>query len=783
MENIEQVDIPTVLPILPLKNTVIYPYMMVPLTVGREKSIKLINNLGANKVLGLISQTTDLEDPEFTDLYSMGTAAIILKIMRMPDGTMSVIVQGLKRIIVKSWLDKEPYFKAEVEIINEDEMETIESEGVKRHVISLLEKVVSISPDFSREVYVAAINTDNPGRLADLITSNLNLKLSERQQILETLKPVKRLLLVSEFLQKEIEILEVADKIQSQVKEELSKAQRQAILREQLKAIQRELGEADDKNMEVTEFRKKLNKIELPEQAKALAEREIEKLERMPTYAAEYIVSRTYLDWLLSLPWKTASTDNLSIKEASTILDEDHYNLEKPKERILDFLAVRKLKGQTKGPILCFVGPPGVGKTSLGQSIARSMNRKFIRISLGGMRDEAEIRGHRRTYVGAIPGRIIQGLRNVGVNNPVFMLDEIDKIGMDFRGDPSAALLEVLDPEQNYSFTDHYLEAPFDLSSIFFILTANLMDTVPPALRDRMEVIELPGYTEPEKVEIARRYLVPKQVKENGLSIEEVEVYDDALQDIIRFYTREAGVRNLERSIARICRKIARLKAEDTLTQLIKVDSTNLSNYLGVRRYRLEEAQEKSEIGVATGLAVTSAGGEVLLIETAQMEGKGVLSLTGQLGEVMQESAKAGLTYIRTRAKEMGLAINFYESKDLHIHVPEGAIPKDGPSAGIAIAVSVLSSLTRKPIRKDVAMTGEITLRGKVLSVGGIKEKVMAAQRAGIKKVIIPLENEKDLEEVPAFIKESLNIKLVKHMDEVLTDVFEIDLPSEIDKG
>ncbi|MBT9164564.1 MAG: Lon protease 1 [candidate division WS2 bacterium] len=783
MENIEQVDISTVLPILPLKNTVIYPYMMVPLTVGREKSIKLINDLGANKVLGLISQTTDLEDPEFTDLYSMGTAAIILKIMRMPDGTMSVIVQGLKRIIVKSWLDKEPYFKAEVEIINEDEMETIESEGVKRHVISLLEKVVSISPDFSREVYVAAINTDNPGRLADLITSNLNLKLSERQQILETLKPVKRLLLVSEFLQKEIEILEVADKIQSQVKEELSKAQRQAILREQLKAIQRELGEADDKNMEVTEFRKKLNKIELPEQAKALAEREIEKLERMPTYAAEYIVSRTYLDWLLSLPWKTASTDNLSIKEASTILDEDHYNLEKPKERILDFLAVRKLKGQTKGPILCFVGPPGVGKTSLGQSIARSMNRKFIRISLGGMRDEAEIRGHRRTYVGAIPGRIIQGLRNVGVNNPVFMLDEIDKIGMDFRGDPSAALLEVLDPEQNYSFTDHYLEAPFDLSSIFFILTANLMDTVPPALRDRMEVIELPGYTEPEKVEIARRYLVPKQVKENGLSIEEVEVYDDALQDIIRFYTREAGVRNLERSIARICRKIARLKAEDTLTQLIKVDSTNLSNYLGVRRYRLEEAQEKSEIGVATGLAVTSAGGEVLLIETAQMEGKGVLSLTGQLGEVMQESAKAGLTYIRTRAKEMGLAINFYESKDLHIHVPEGAIPKDGPSAGIAIAVSVLSSLTRKPIRKDVAMTGEITLRGKVLSVGGIKEKVMAAQRAGIKKVIIPLENEKDLEEVPAFIKESLNIKLVKHMDEVLTDVFEIDLPSEIDKG
>lgn len=783
MENIEQVDIPAVLPILPLKNTVIYPYMMIPLTVGREKSIKLINDLGANKVLGLISQTTDLEDPEFTDLYNMGTAAVILKMMRMPDGTMSVIVQGLKRIIVKSWLNKEPYFKSEVEVINEDESETIESEGVKRHAITLLEKVVSISPDFSREVYVAAINTDNPGRLADLITSNLNLKLSERQQVLETIEPIKRLLLVSDFLQKEIEILEVADKIQSQVKEELSKAQRQAILREQLKAIQRELGEADDKNMDVTEFRKKLDKIELPEQAKALAEREIEKLERMPTYAAEYIVSRTYLDWLLSLPWKTASTDNLGINEASTILNEDHYNLEKPKERILDFLAVRKLKGHAKGPILCFVGPPGVGKTSLGQSIARAMNRKFIRISLGGMRDEAEIRGHRRTYVGAIPGRIIQNLRNVGVNNPVFMLDEIDKIGMDFRGDPSAALLEVLDPEQNHSFADHYIEAPFDLSSIFFILTANLMDTVPPALRDRMEVIELPGYTEPEKVEIARKYLVSKQVKENGLSIEEVEICTDALQDIIRYYTREAGVRNLERSIARICQKIARKKAEDALTNPIKVDSSNLPDYLGVRRYRLEEAQEKSEIGVATGLAVTPAGGEVMLIETAQMEGKGVLSLTGQLGEVMQESAKAGLTYIRTRAKEMGLESNFYENKDLHIHVPAGAIPKDGPSAGIAIAVSVLSSLTRKSIRKDVAMTGEITLRGKVLSVGGIKEKVMAAQRAGIQKVIIPLENEKDLEEVPTFIKDCLIIKLVKHMDEVLTDVFEIDLPLEINEG
>ncbi|MBT9130813.1 MAG: Lon protease 1 [candidate division WS2 bacterium] len=777
MENIQQIDIPTVLPILPLKNTVIYPYMMIPLTVGRDKSIKLINDLGTNKVLGLISQTTDLEDPEFTDLYSMGTAAVILKMMRMPDGTMSVIVQGIKRIMVKTWLDKKPYFKAEVRIIDEDERETVESEGVKRHAISLLERVVSISPDFSREVYVAAINTDHPGRLADLITSNLNLKLSERQQVLETLEPIKRLLLVSEFLQKEIEILEVADKIQSQVKEELSKAQRQAILREQLKAIQRELGEADDKNMDVTEFRKKLGETELPEQAKALAEREIEKLERMPTYAAEYIVSRTYLDWLLSLPWKTASTDNLSINEASTILDEDHYNLEKPKERILDFLAVRKLKGQTKGPILCFVGPPGVGKTSLGQSIARAMNRKFIRISLGGMRDEAEIRGHRRTYVGAIPGRIMQNLRNVGVNNPVFMLDEIDKIGMDFRGDPSAALLEVLDPEQNHSFADHYIEAPFDLSSIFFILTANLMDTVPPALRDRMEVIELPGYTEPEKIEIAKKYLVSKQVKENGLSIEEVKIYDDALQDIIRYYTREAGVRNLERSIARICRKIARKKSEENLNQPIIINSNNLSNYLGVRRYRLEEAQEKSEVGVATGLAVTPAGGEVLLIETAQMEGKGVLSLTGQLGEVMQESAKAGLTYIRTRAKEMGLETNFYENKDLHIHVPAGAIPKDGPSAGIAIAVSVLSSLTRKPIRKDVAMTGEITLRGKVLSVGGIKEKVMAAQRAGIQKVIIPLENEKDLEEVPAFIKEVLDIKLVKHMDEVLCDVFEVDLP------
>ncbi len=780
MEKPDNIEIPDILPVLPLKNTVIYPQMMIPLTVGRDKSIKLINDLPPGKVLGLVAQKSEIEEPFLLDLYQVGTMATIFKMMRMPDGTLSVIVQALKRIKIKEWVQEEPYFSAQIEVIEEEETtQTVEGEGIKRHVLSLLERITNISTDFSKEVYIAALNTEEIGRLADIIAFNINLKLPERQKILEITDHLKRLEQVTEYLQREIEILELADKIHSQVRDELSKAQKQAILREQLKAIQKELGEGDERNIEINEFKRKMETADLPEHAKAQAERELEKLERMPPYAAEYIVSRTYLDWLLSIPWKSSSEDSLSIKEASAILDEDHYDLEKPKERILDFLAVRKLKGQAKGPILCFVGPPGVGKTSLGQSVAKSLNRKFIRMSLGGMRDEAEIRGHRRTYVGAIPGRIIQGIRNAGANNPVFMLDEIDKIGIDFRGDPAAALLEALDPEQNHSFTDHYLEVPFDLSKVFFILTANFLDTVPPALRDRMEVIELPGYTEPEKGEIAKRYLVPKQIKENGLENEEVIIERSALEEIIRYYTREAGVRNLERSIANVCRKIARKKAEESLSSNVIVEASNIKDYLGIRRFWLEEAQKESEIGVATGLAVTPAGGEVLLIETSCVEGKGNLSLTGQLGEVMQESAKAGLTYIRSRAQELGLNPGFYDKTDIHVHVPQGAIPKDGPSAGITIAVSMISALTKHPVRKDVAMTGEITLRGKILPIGGVKEKVMAAQRVGLNKVFLPRENEKDLEEIPLYIKEGMEISLVGHMDEVLSKVFELEVKSQ----
>ncbi len=599
------------------------------------------------------------------------------------------------------------------------------------------------------------------------MAAHINLKPGERQEILETLDVGERMKKLTEYINREMEILELGSKIQSQIKGEMDKAQRDFYLREQLKAIQKELGETDERSVEINEIRKQLDEAQLPEEAKREAERELDRLAKMPPAAAEYTVSRTYLDWLVNLPWEKSTQDSLNIGRASEVLDEDHYDLEKVKQRILEYLAVRKLKADMRGPILCFVGPPGTGKTSMGHSIARALGRKFIRMSLGGIRDEADVRGHRRTYVGALPGRIIQGIRRVESNNPVFMLDEIDKVGIDFRGDPSAALLEVLDPEQNFAFVDHYLDVPFDLSKVLFITTANIIDPVPAALKDRMEVIELSGYTEQEKLHIAKRFLVQKQLKENGIEEGRLEFPDEVILDIIRGYTREAGVRNLEREIGSVCRKTAKQLVEDP-GKSMTVTAENLHQYLGPVRFRYEVSEEADEVGVATGLAWTQTGGDILFVEATPVTGKGNLILTGKLGEVMQESARAALTYARSRAASLGVDENFYEKKDIHIHVPAGAIPKDGPSAGVTMAIAVISALTRRPVAKDVGMTGEITLRGKILPVGGIKEKVLAANRAGVKWVILPKDNEKDLEEIPQEIREKLQFTLVDHIDQAL---------------
>ena len=763
--------IPNRLPILPLRDTVIFPGMISPLLVGRPKSIKLIDEISLkDKICGVVLQRDpQIEEPEAKDIYSVGTAVQMLRMLKLPSNQVQIFLQGLSRIRIINIVQKEPFFIAYIEPVEEREEKDVELEARMRNLLSLWERVTQLSPHLPPEAYIAALNIGEPGKLADFIVAQVSTDIKVKQKILETIDPKARIEEVTRVLSKELEVLELKNKIQEETKSRLDKAQKEFFLRQQLEAIKKELGEEDERALEIKELEGKIKEAKMPPEVEKEARRELDRLSKLPPQAAEYTVIRTYLDWLIALPWTKSTKDNLDIKRAQEILDEDHYNLTKVKERILEYLAVKKLKEDMKGPILCFVGPPGVGKTSLGQSIARALGRKFVRISLGGIRDEAEIRGHRRTYVGALPGRIIQGIRRAGSNNPVFMLDEVDKIGLDFRGDPASALLEVLDPEQNYSFVDHYLDVPFDLSKVMFITTANILDTIPPALRDRMEVLELPGYTDEEKVHIALSYLIPRQIKENGLEETRVEFTMEGLRKIIREYTREAGVRNLEREIASILRKIAKKVASGEKGPFT-IKGEEVSEYLGAPRYYSEVAERTSEPGVATGLAWTPSGGEIIFVEATKMRGKENLILTGQLGEVMQESAKAALSYIRSRAKELGIPEDFFEHYDLHIHVPAGAIPKDGPSAGVTIATALLSLLKERPVKSDLAMTGEITLRGKVLPVGGIKEKVLAAHRSGIKKIILSERNRKDLEEVPEEIKKQLKFIFVKDLMEVFKE-------------
>lgn len=770
---VENIEIADVLPVLPLKDTVIYPHIVAPLLVTEEPLIKLIDDaLAGDRIVAVFTAregvTSDLPGPE--ELHDVGSAVAVARMFKLPDGKMQMLVQGIARIKVSEFVQTRPYLKARVERLGDVLEDTVEVEALARNALNLFRKTVSLAPYLPEEIYIAAMNVSDPNDLADFLAANINLETGQKQEILEELNVKERLRRLTVFLNHEVEVLEIGSRIQNQVQSELGKGQREFYLREQMKAIQQELGELDEKSMEINELREAIDQSGMPEEARKEAERELDRLANMPSAAAEYTVARTYLDWMVNLPWQKGTDDNLDVHRAARILDEDHYDLEKVKERIVEYLAVRNIKHDTKGPILCFVGPPGVGKTSLGHSIARALGRGFHRISLGGVRDEAEVRGHRRTYVGALPGRIIQGLRKAGTNNPVFMLDEVDKMGIDFRGDPAAALLEVLDPEQNFSFSDHYLDVPFDLSKVMFITTANVMFTIPPALLDRMEVLELPGYTEPQKVEIATRFLIPRQLEEHGLTAGQVKIDGEALRSVIRSYTREAGVRNLEREIAGVLRKVARRVAEGEKGPF-RIKAGDLHELLGPIKFRQEVLEEGDEVGVATGLAWTEVGGDVLFVEAETYPGKGVLTLTGKLGEVMQESARAAVTYARANSEKLGIADKFFDSNDVHIHVPAGAIPKDGPSAGVTMAAALVSAATGKPVEKDVAMTGEITLRGKVLPVGGIKEKVLAAHRAGVKKVILPAENEKDLEEVPDFVKEEMEFSFVKAVDAIMSQV------------
>ncbi|MGQ9695412.1 MAG: endopeptidase La [Thermodesulfobacteriota bacterium] len=767
----EQIKIPEILPLLPVRDTVIFPYMILPLFVGRESSIKAVEEgLAKDRMIFLATQKVATEDnPTPAGIYTVGTAAIIMKMLKLPDGRVKILVQGIAKGIIKEYIQEKPLFVVRIQRVVEPPMEevSLEVEALIRSVKEQSEKVLSLKGILSPDVLAILDQIEDPGRLADLVASNLKLKIEEAQKILETFHPLQRLKKVNEHLAKEVQVSTMQAKIQSQAREEMSKTQREYFLREQLKAIKNELGDIDEKTQEINELRDKIKKAKMPPDVEKEANKQLNRLEQMHPESAEATIVRTYLDWLVELPWSISTVDNLDIKKAKQVLDEDHYDLEKVKERILEYLGVRKLKEKMKGPILCFVGPPGVGKTSLGKSIARALGRKFTRISLGGIRDEAEIRGHRRTYIGALPGRIIQGIKNAGSNNPVFMLDEIDKVGTDFRGDPSAALLEALDPEQNFAFSDHYLNVPFDLSKVMFITTANILDPIPPALKDRMEVINLAGYTSEEKLKISKQFLLPRQLEENGIGKEIIFISDEALLKIISEYTKEAGVRNLEREIASICRKVARKIAEDEQGPF-HITALNLHKYLGPPKYLADDELETNEIGVATGLAWTSVGGEILHVETTTMKGKGNLTLTGHLGDVMKESAQAALSYARSKSKEFNLDPDFYEKLDVHIHVPAGAIPKDGPSAGVTMATSLISALTRIPVRKDVAMTGEITLRGRVLPIGGLKEKTLAALRAKIKNIIIPEQNRKDLEDIPPYIRRKVNYYFVKNMDEIL---------------
>ncbi|MCC6728044.1 MAG: endopeptidase La [Chthonomonadales bacterium] len=763
---------PRSLPLLPIRDQVYFPHMIFPLLVGREKSVRALEEaLSADRHIVLVAQRlVGTEDPSPEELYSVGIAAEVMQILRVPDGTVRVMLEGVERAQILHYLQDSPYYRVVVQPLPSEERKDLEIEALMRGVTAQFEQIVNVGKHIPPEALINVVNTEEPGRLVDTIAPYLHqLRVEAKQELLETVDVRERLEKLAVVLKREWEILEIQKIIRGRVEKEMGDTQREMILREQLKAIQQELGERDERAGEIEEYRARIAAAAMPPTVEERAAKELDRLEKMPYASPEGVVIRNYLDWLTSLPWTTQTEDVVDVEEAAQVLDADHYGLRKAKERILEFLAVRRLAGDAmKGPILCFVGPPGVGKTSIGRSIARALNRKFVRVSLGGVRDEAEIRGHRRTYVGALPGRIIQGIKQAGARNPVFMLDEIDKLGMDFRGDPSSALLEALDPEQNGEFSDHYLEVPFNLRDVMFITTANLLDPVPPALRDRMEVISFAGYTEEEKLAIATRFLVPKQVRENGLRDEQIRITEGALRKLIREYTREAGVRNLEREIATLCRKVARRVAGGH-EALSVVDEAEVVAGLGPGRHHYGTMEERDEVGAATGLVYTEFGGDIVTIEVSPMRGgDGQLVLTGQLGDVMKESARAALSCVRSRAGELGLDPDFHRHLDIHIHVPAGAVPKDGPSAGITLAAALASALTGRAVRKDIAMTGEITLRGRVLPVGGVKEKVLAAHRAGIRTVVLPEENRKDLEDVPDNVRQEMTFRHVERVDEVL---------------
>ncbi|HXZ25348.1 MAG TPA: endopeptidase La [Nitrospiria bacterium] len=759
------------MPLLPIRDIVVFPAMVLPLFVGRDLSIKAIDEaLANNRMVVLAAQRTlDIEQPKPDDINSIGTVGMIMRMLKLPDGRTKILVQGLARAKVVEYLQTSPFYRVRIERIKEIKVTelTLESEALIRAVREQLDKIVGFGRVLLPDVLALVENLDDPGRLADMVVSNLGLKVEAAQEVLEIIDPLDRLRKVNDLLAKELEVLSMQQKIQAEAKGEMDKIQREYFLREQLKAIQKELGESDERAEEIAEFRKRIKEAKMSEKVLKEADKQLSRLEKMHPDSAEATTVRTYLEWLVELPWSKKTKDVVDLKAAQKILDEDHYDLEKVKERILEYLAVRKLKEKMKGPILCFVGPPGVGKTSLGRSIARALGREFVRVSLGGIRDEAEIRGHRRTYVGAMPGRIIQGIKQAGSNNPVFMMDEIDKIGMDFRGDPSAALLEVLDPEQNNAFSDHYLGVPFDLSNVMFITTANLMDPIPSPLRDRMEVIQVSGYTLEEKVGIARNFIIPRQLTEHGVKSSQVSFADSALDKMIGEYTREAGVRNLEREVATVIRKVARKIAEGK-SHDGQITGATVHRYLGTPKFLPESEQERDEVGVATGLAWTETGGDLIYVEASVVKGKGHLTLTGHLGDVMKESAQAALSYVRSREKTLGIKPDTFAKNDLHIHVPAGAIPKDGPSAGITMATALASALTNVPISKEVAMTGEVTLRGRVLPIGGLKEKLLAAKRAGIKTVVLPDRNRKDVEDVPKHVRRGLHLVFAHTMDDVL---------------
>jgi len=767
------VEIPDVIPVLPLRNSVLFPGSIIPIDVGRRKSVRLVEDAIAKErpVIGILTQReARTEDPQDDDMYEVGCAARILKVIKLAKDNFSVILQGVCRFKVKEFEGREPFLAARVEPVPDPQGSDVELDALVMNLKDIAKRVVKLMPELPKEAGALVDSVSEPGHLADLITSNLELEVSEKQEVLETFDLKARMRQVLQFLSRQLEVLNVRERINTQVQEEMGRNQREYVLRQQLKAIKEELGELDEGGGDLDELYERIMKANMPEEAEKQARKQHDRLKGMQPSSAEYTVTLTYLEWLVDVPWAVSTEDHIELEDVRKVLDADHYDLDKVKKRIVEYMAVRKLKSDKKGPILCLSGPPGVGKTSLGRSVARAIGRKFVRVSLGGVRDEAEIRGHRRTYVGSLPGRIIQGIKKAGTNNPVFVLDEIDKLGHDFRGDPASALLEVLDPEQNNVFSDHYLEVSFDLSKVMFIATANQLDPIPWALRDRLEIIELPGYTRQEKSHIARKFLVPKQLAEHGLDDGHCEITDDAVFEVIDSFTREAGVRNLEREVGSICRDVAVKVAEGTATDKMVVNADAVSDYLGPTKFVSEVADRTSEPGVATGLAWTAVGGDILFIEATRMPGKGKLTLTGQLGDVMKESVTAALSFIRSRAEALGLGEgNFLENTDLHVHVPAGGIPKDGPSAGVTMYTALVSLLLGTPVRPDVAMTGEITLRGNVLQIGGLKEKLLAAHRAGIKRVIIPERNVKDLVDVPDEVKNEIEILPVKRMDEVLT--------------